>query len=73
VKTYSQLKQITMSNLKEIENDWIETKAKLKQKFAKLTNNDLMLLDGKKDELLARIQLKLGKTKEEVLNIIASL
>jgi len=62
-----------MSNLKEIENDWIETEAKLKQKFAKLTNNDLMLLDGKKDELLARIQLKLGKTKEEVLNIIASL
>ena len=62
-----------MSNLIEIENNWNETKAKLKQKFAKLTNNDLMLLDGKKDELLARLQVKLGKTKEEVLNIISSL
>lgn len=62
-----------MSNLKEIENNWSETKAKLKQKFAKLTNNDLMLLEGKKDELIARLQLKLGKTKEEVLNIISSL
>ena len=62
-----------MSNLKEIENDWNETKAKLKQKFAKLTNNDLMLLDGKKDEIIARLQLKLGKTKEEIQNIISSL
>lgn len=62
-----------MSNIKEIENNWSETKAKLKQKFAKLTNNDLMLLEGKKDELLARLQVKLGKTKEEVLNIISSL
>ena len=62
-----------MSNIKEIENNWNETKAKLKQKFAKLTNNDLMLLDGKKDEIIARLQLKLGKTKEEILNIISSL
>ncbi len=62
-----------MSNIKEIENNWNDTKAKLKQKFAKLTNNDLMLLEGKKDELLARLQVKLGKTKEEVLNIISSL
>lgn len=62
-----------MSNFNEIENNWNETKAKLKQKFAKLTNNDLMLLEGKKDELLARLQLKLGKTKEEIQNIISSL
>lgn len=62
-----------MSNFNDVENNWNEIKAKLKQKFAKLTNNDLMLLDGKKDELLARLQVKLGKTKEEVLNIISSL
>lgn len=62
-----------MSNLKELENNWNETKAKFKQKFAELTNNDLMLLEGKQDELIAGLQLKLGKTKEEVLNIISSL
>lgn len=62
-----------MSDLIETEDNWNETKAKLKQKFAKLTNNDLMLLNGKKEELIARLQIKLGKTKEEIQNIISSL
>jgi uncharacterized protein YjbJ (UPF0337 family) len=45
----------------------------LKQKFAALTDNDLMFLDGKKEEMLGRLQLKLGKTKEELHKILSTL
>lgn len=60
-------------NKNEIHGNWNETKGKLKQKFAILTDNDLLLLDGKKEELMGRLQLKLGKTKEELQKIITSL
>lgn len=53
--------------------NWNEKKGKLKQKFAMLTDNDLLLLKGKKDELLGRLQAKLGKTKLELQKIIESL
>ena len=62
-----------MNNIEELKGNWNETKGKLKQKFAMLTDNDLLLVEGKQDELLGRIQKKLGKTKDEVNKIIASL
>ena len=60
-------------NTTEIKGNWNEQKGKLKQKFAVLTNNDLMLLDGKKEELLGRLQTKLGKTRDELQKIISAL
>jgi len=48
-------------------------KGKLKQKFAVLTDNDLMFEEGKKDEMFGKLQKKLGKTKEELHKIIAGL
>jgi len=60
-------------NSKELFGNWNEQKGKLKQKFAILTDNDLLLLDGKKDELLGRLQVKLGKSKEELHKIIEAL
>ncbi len=56
-----------------IEGNWNEQKGKLKQKFANLTDDDLLLAEGKEDEMLGRIQKKLGKTKEEITKIIADL
>jgi uncharacterized protein YjbJ (UPF0337 family) len=53
--------------------NWNEQKGKLKQKFAVLTDNDLMYEEGKKDEMLGRIQVKIGKTKEELHKIIEGL
>jgi uncharacterized protein YjbJ (UPF0337 family) len=38
-----------------------------------LTDNDLMFIDGKKDEMLGRLQIKLGKTKEQLHSIIEAL
>ena len=60
-------------NTIEEKGNWNEQKGKLKQKFATLTDNDLMFIEGKKDEMLGRLQLKLGKTKEQLREIIAAL
>ncbi|MBK8483831.1 MAG: CsbD family protein [Saprospiraceae bacterium] len=57
----------------ELKGKWNEQKGKLKQKFAILTDNDLMFEEGNRDEMLGKIQLKLGKTKEELLSILAAL
>ena len=62
-----------MTNLTELKGNWNEQKGKLKQKFAILTDNDLMFEDGKKDEMFGKLQIKLGKTKEELHKIIESL
>ena len=62
-----------MMNTTELSGNWNEKKGKLKQKFASLTDNDLLFVEGKKDEMLGRIQIKLGKTKEELHKIISSL
>lgn len=60
-------------NNTELKGNWNEQKGKLKQKFAVLTDNDLMYEEGKKDEMLGKIQVKIGKTKEELHKIIEGL
>lgn len=62
-----------MKNLTELKGNWQETKGKLKQRFAMLTDNDLLLLEGKEDEMLGRLQKKLGKSKDELHKIISEL
>ena len=60
-------------NKTEVKGNWNEQKGKLKQKFAVLTDNDLMYEEGKQDEMYGRLQIKLGKTKEELHKIISTL
>ncbi len=50
----------------EIKGDWNIIKGKLKQKWAKLTDDDLQYAEGKYDELLGRIQKCTGETREAV-------
>ena len=54
-----------MNNLK-IKGAWNEVKGKLKKKYGQLTDDDLLYAEGQDDELLGRLQKKLGKTKEEL-------
>jgi len=61
-----------MNKLK-IKGTWNELKGKLKQKYAMLTDDDLTFAEGKEDELLGKLQTKLGKTKDEVIREIESL
>lgn len=62
-----------MKNMTELNGNWNEIKGKLKQKFSVLMDDDLLLVDGKKDELLGRLQIRLGKTKEEIRKLISIL
>jgi uncharacterized protein YjbJ (UPF0337 family) len=60
-------------NTTELKGSWNEQKGKLKQKFAVLTDNDLMFEEGRKEEMFGKLQIKLGKSKEELHKIIAGL
>ena len=57
----------------EIKGSWNEIKGKLKQKYADLTDDDLTFAEGKDDELLGRLQKKLGRTKDDLRKEIAEL
>ena len=50
----------------EIKGDWNIAKGKLKQKWAKLTDDDLRFVEGKEDELLGRIQKRTGENREAI-------
>jgi uncharacterized protein YjbJ (UPF0337 family) len=58
-------------NKLEIKGNWNETKGKLKQIYGNLTDDDLTFAKGKEEELVGRLQKKLGKSKEEVRKLIA--
>jgi len=60
-------------NTTEISGNWNKQKGKLKQQFAILTDDDVLLTEGKWDEMIGKLQVKLGKTKEELHTIISGL
>lgn len=60
-------------NKLNIKGNWNELAGKLKQKFANLTDDDVLLKEGKEEELLGRLQQKLGKTKEQINDLIEKL
>jgi uncharacterized protein YjbJ (UPF0337 family) len=57
-------------NKLQIKGSWNELKGKLKQQYGNLTDDDLVFSEGKEDELLGRLQKKLGKSKDEVRQMI---
>lgn len=59
-------------NTTTVKGTWNEMKGKLKKQFADLTDNDLMYEEGQIDEMLGKLQVKLGKTKDELSKIMSS-
>ena len=57
----------------ELKGNWNELKGKVKQAHGDLTDDDLRYEEGKDDELLGRLQQKLGKTREEIVHWLKSL
>jgi uncharacterized protein YjbJ (UPF0337 family) len=55
------------------QGNWEKQKSKLLKKFANLTNYDLSFAEGRQEQMFGRLQIKLGKTKEEINMIIATL
>ncbi|HEX2394954.1 MAG TPA: CsbD family protein [Bacteroidales bacterium] len=62
-----------MSTDKIVKGNWNQLKGKLKQKFANLTDDDLLYVEGKEDELFGRLQKKLGKSDREVREMLRNL
>ena len=54
----------------QFRGSWNEIKGKLKQQYGNLTDDDLVFAEGKEDELLGRLQKKLGKSKDDVREMI---
>jgi hypothetical protein len=52
---------------------WNEKKEKLKRKYQIITDEDLWFREGKEKEMMEILGYKLGKTKEELRNIITAL
>ena len=52
---------------------WNATKSKLKLRFAELTDHDLLFVKGKREEMIAKLQIILGKSEEEVEEILKNL
>jgi len=57
----------------QFKGGWNEVKGKLKQKYGQLTDDDLTFAEGKDEELLGRLQQRLGKTKDDVRKELESL
>ncbi len=57
----------------KLKGNWNELKGKIKQQYGELTDDDLVYEEGKDDELVGRIQKKIGKTKDQVIDWIQSL
>lgn len=53
-------------NKDQLEGKWSQVKGNFKQKYGKLTDQDLTFAEGKFDEMLGRLQEKTGKKKEEL-------
>jgi len=69
---FNYLNNYVMDKL-ELKGKWNELKGKVKQAHASLTDDDLKYEEGKDDELLGRLQQKLGKTKDDVVQWLKSL
>ena len=57
----------------KLKGSWNETKGKIKQAYADLTDDDLKYEEGKDDEFVGKMQQKLGKSKDDVIKWIESL
>jgi uncharacterized protein YjbJ (UPF0337 family) len=57
----------------EFKGAWNEVKGKIRQKHADLTDDDLEYEEGKDEELLGRLQTKLGRGRDELVQWIKSL
>ena len=54
------------------QGSWNEVKGKLKQKYADLTDDDLLYAEGKDEELLGRLEKRLGRSRDEIRREIES-
>jgi uncharacterized protein YjbJ (UPF0337 family) len=52
-------------NWDQIEGKWKEMKGQLREKWGNLTDDDLEMIAGRRDQLIGRLQIRYGFAKEE--------
>lgn len=57
----------------QLKGDWNEAKGKLRQQYAQLTDEDLNYVEGQEEDLVGRLQQKLGKGKREITKMLNDL
>jgi uncharacterized protein YjbJ (UPF0337 family) len=57
-------------NKLQFKGEWHELKGKLRQKFANLTDDDLNYAEGQEEELLGHLQKNLGKTQQQISELV---
>lgn len=53
-------------NWDRVEGEWTKIKGKAQQNWGKLTNDDLDVVEGKREELIGRLQSRYGKQRDEL-------
>ena len=56
-----------------LKGNWNVVKGKLKQAYGDLTDDDLKYVEGQEDELVGRIQKRIGATSADVQNLLDKL
>ena len=57
----------------EIKGKWNILKGKFKQRYANLSDDDLLYVEGQEEELIGRLMEKTGKAREELVKEINKL
>ncbi len=70
---FYQTRTIMSATTDKWKGNWNQVKGKLKEKYADLTDNDLLYAEGKEDQLVGRLQERLGQSKEEVHSLLEKL
>jgi uncharacterized protein YjbJ (UPF0337 family) len=52
-------------NQDQVAGKWQQAKGKIKQQWGKLTDDDLMMLEGNRDQLIGKVQERYGIAREE--------
>ncbi|MGJ8530015.1 CsbD family protein [Maritalea sp.] len=53
-------------NRNEIEGKWEQVKGKAKAQWGELTDDDLAVIDGNRQQLVGKLQERYGKAQEDV-------
>ena len=58
-------------NVDTLKGQWKQLTGKLKEKWGKLTDNDLAIVNGTREQLIGKIQEKYGYAKEQAEKEVA--
>ena len=54
-----------MMNKDEVGGNWKQRKGKVKEQWGKLTDDDMTVIEGKRDQLVGKVQERYGYAKDQ--------